>query len=100
MTHHIRYVCVYVCTYTREGIYTIATSGERGIQTVNSNGNALSQDIVIGAHESGDLVQSIELLILSRLNRCLLNEFDVEVVSLGCYPARSGARIVLEAKTC
>jgi hypothetical protein len=66
--------------------------------TVHGNGNALGQDVAVGALKGGDLAELVELQILGRdaLLGGRLNRLDVEIVLLGDSEQSRGARVALQ----
>ena len=58
--------------------------GATGQRTVDGNGNALGEDVAVGALEGGDLAELVDLEVLGvdTLGRLGVNNVKVEVVGL------------------
>jgi len=70
------------------------------ILTVNGNGDALAQDVAIGALEGGHLAELVELavVIADALGRLGVHEVELETVGFGDGEDGSGAWVALDGK--
>ena len=69
--------------------------GEATIRTVNGDGNALAEDVAVGALEGGDLAQLVDFVVVGGWGQRKVNNLDVEVVGLCDGLERRGAWVVL-----
>jgi len=67
-------------------------------RTVDGNGNALAQDVAIGALKGWDLAELVEKAVVVRdtLGWLGVDDVEVELVCLGDSEEGSGARVVLQ----
>lgn len=73
----------------------------RGRLTVDGNGHGLGEDVAIGALESWDLAQAVQLLVVvaDALGWLGVDQLDVEVVGLRDGEEGGGARVALSRNT-
>lgn len=71
---------------------------EIGRLTVDGNGDALDQDVAVGALEGGHLAELVELavVIADALGRLGVDDVELEVVGLGHGEDGGGARVTLD----
>lgn len=80
-------------------MYNYIGTEESDILTENSNGHAFSQDESIGTFKGWNLLKRIDLLIPAGKNtiaRMSLDEFEIDIVSLGNCTYGGRANIVLD----
>jgi hypothetical protein len=75
----------------------VSDTAERAALTVDGDGDALGKHVAIGAHESGDFSERVELAVVIRrfLGRRYCLQVEAEVVGLGDREDSRRARVEL-----